>query len=76
MTEGQSQDDTGQIRVAVPTTDSEGECYHAPGGPCGSHRLRNVETTVAALGDDGLSPCMNCVERHGLPTQDRETNDE
>jgi hypothetical protein len=76
MSNSHSQDSTEQIRVAVPTTDSHGECYHAPGGPCGSHRLRNVEMTVADLRDGGLSPCSNCVKRHGLPAQDREAADE
>jgi hypothetical protein len=62
-----SSDDTDQIRVAVPRADSQGGCYHAPGGPCGSHLLRNVETTVGELREAGLFPCSNCMEKHGLP---------
>jgi hypothetical protein len=58
------------VRVAVPRADSQDECYHAPGGPCGSHCLRNVETTVGALREAGLFPCSNCVENHGLPAPD------
>jgi hypothetical protein len=58
------------IRVAVPRSDSQGECYHAPGGPCGSHLLRNVETTVGELRSAGLHPCSNCMADHGLPAPD------
>ena len=72
MIRDDNQDSSGteQIRVAVPQADSQGECYHASGGPCGSHLLRNVETTVADLRDRGLSPCSCCIEKHGLPTPD------
>ena len=69
----QGTEEVEQIRVAVPRADSQGECYHAAGGPCGSHLLRNVETTVEDLRAAGLYPCTNCMEKHGLPVPDGES---
>lgn len=60
------------VEVAVPRADSNGECYHAKGGPCGSHLLRNVSTTVGELRAAGLYPCTNCREKHDLPVTSAE----
>lgn len=43
-----------------------GECYHAK--RCGAHDLEAVEDDVAIpiIRENGLEPCGNCVQHHGL----------
>jgi len=55
------------IKVAVPTGDSQGECYHTRGAPCGAHIVRNTTMTLTELRTAGLYPCQNYLEKHGLP---------
>ncbi|WP_435099550.1 hypothetical protein [Halarchaeum sp. P4] len=54
------------VEVAVPSADSSGECYHAPGAPCGSYTTETIETTPTDLLERDLRPCGNCLAHHDL----------
>lgn len=55
-----------EIAVAVPSEGSSGDCFHAPGTPCGIHRTEDATDTVGGLLARGLRPCFPCSEYYGL----------
>ena len=59
------------VRVDLPKKKSQGDHYHAPGAPCGSHLTETYHLAVDDLAENwDLSPCAPCVEHHDLEDYD------
>jgi hypothetical protein len=54
------------VKVALPTDDSQGTCYHAPRSGC-ADKTETVRIAADDLRrDDVLSACQSCVKHRGL----------